>query len=135
MRRRLLTVGIAGALVCAVAPWIATGAFAQVAENPRDPLGVAIPYARGRLTHSGDHRLEGRSAHLRASHPFLLYQLGRDLVTRQFRLKEGAYGAPGAMTVPLYASHAADAGHGFARFARDHASSCGVCHSAMYREP
>lgn len=109
----------------------------QVPEGDKDPNGVRIPYARVRLVHSADVRQEGTTAFLRAYDPYLLYQLGRDLVQRQFTLAEGAYGRSGELSVPLYAggevrgpNHGSDA-----RFARDHTNSCGSCHSVPFREP
>src|SRR5919112_3480085 len=75
----------------------------QVPEGDKDPNGVRIPYARVRLVHSDDPRQEGTTAFLRAHDPYLLYQLGRDLVQRQFTLADGAYGRSGELSVPLYA--------------------------------
>ena len=109
----------------------------QVPVGDKDPNGVRIPYARLRLVHSDDARQKGTTAFLRAHDPYLLYQLGRDLVQRQFTLADGAYGRSGELSVPLYAggevrrsSHGSDA-----RFARDHTNSCGSCHSVPFREP
>ena len=127
--------------VVAVAVATAAGAMAlhgQVAQNARDPFGIAIPYRLVHLAHSVDVREEGTTAHLRAKDPFLLYQLGRDLVNRQFELKHGILGRPGDLSVPLYVGATrSNVVHGGSatRFARDHAASCGMCHSSVYREP
>src|SRR5258708_29337919 len=64
---------------------------AQVVYDAADPNLVAMPYPRVRLVHSMDHAQRGATAHLRAEDPFLLYQLGRDLVLRQFTQAEGVY--------------------------------------------
>lgn len=108
----------------------------QVPENDKDPNGVRIPYARIRLVHSEDAGQKGTTAFLRAYDPYLLYQLGRDLVQRQFTLADGAYGRSGELSVPLYAgAEVSGANHGSdARFARDHTNSCGSCHSMPFRE-
>lgn len=109
----------------------------QVPEDPHDPNGVAIPYPLLHLVHTTDVSQEGGTSYLRAYDPFLFYQLGRDLVQRQFSAKHGAYGRSGELSVPLYVSAPMENTNPQvnARFARDHASSCGVCHSIPYREP
>jgi hypothetical protein len=110
-------------------------ALGQIAENPDDPFLYAVPYPRTRLVHATDPSLAGATAHLRARDPFLLYQLGRDLVQVQFSLAQGAYGQPASLNVPLYVG-LADTVHGApSRFARDHTASCAMCHSSVYREP
>ena len=110
---------------------------AQVPQNRFDPTGLAIAYPHRHLVHSTDPTREGATAHLRATDPFLFYQLGRDLVLREYKLAEGTYGRPAAMNIPLYVSSAIQRAKLGAdvRFARDHAGSCGLCHSAPYREP
>ena len=111
---------------------------AQVAENPRDPFGIAIPYPFVHLVHSEDASKPGTTGYLRAHDPYLLYQLGRDLVNRQFELRHGVLGRSAELTVPLYvgiARNLASVHGGSPRFARDHAVSCGMCHSSVYREP
>lgn len=109
----------------------------QVPVSATDPNGVAIPYRRVRLVHSADVRLRGATAHLRDRDPFLLYQLGRDLVQLQFAPEDGAYGRAGELSVPLYAvGNVRQVTHGSeVRFGRDHTNSCGLCHSIPYREP
>ncbi len=109
--------------------------WAQVAENASDPTGTAIPYPLIHLVSSTDTAKRGATADLRAHDPFLLYQTGRDLVNRQFELKHGVYGRIGALDVPLYAEPTQGLVHGGARFARNHAASCGMCHSSVYSEP
>jgi di-heme oxidoreductase (putative peroxidase)/EF hand domain-containing protein len=123
-------------LVLAVLLLAARG-VAQVWENARDPTGILIPYRLVHLVHSRDLALKGATADLRSRDPFLFYQLGRDLVNRQFALKHGIYGQAGSLNVPLYARSSGTAlVHGMpARFARDHSSSCGMCHSSLFREP
>jgi hypothetical protein len=114
----------------------AVGVMAQVAENPADPSGNAIPYPFVHLIHSTDPSQRGTTADLRAHDPFLLYRTGRDLVNRQFELKHGAYGRTGALDVSLYVEPAKSLVHGVSpRFARGHAASCGMCHSSVYGEP
>jgi len=131
---KLLTLLAFGTLILFIR---AAGTFSQVPEGVEDPNGVRIPYARVRLVHSDDPRREGATAFLRTYDPYLLYQLGRDLVQRQFTPADGAYGRSGELSVPLYAggevrgpNHGSDA-----RFARDHTNSCGSCHSIPFREP
>jgi hypothetical protein len=119
---------------------LAVRGVAQVWENPRDPTGILIPYRLVHLVHSPHPALKGATADLRSRDPFLFYQLGRDLVNRQFELKHGIYGQPGVLNVPLYARSSSTTStalvHGVpARFARDHSSSCGMCHSSLFREP
>jgi hypothetical protein len=116
---------------------LAAQGAAQVWENARDPTGILIPYRLVHLVHSSDLALKGTTADLRSRDPFLFYQLGRDLVNRQFDLKHGIYGQTGSLNVPLYArSSRTTLVHGMpARFARDHSSSCGMCHSSLFREP
>jgi hypothetical protein len=133
-RVKLLTLVACGALLLFAR---AADTPSQIPEGDQDPNGVRIPYARVRLVHSDDARQEGTTAFLRARDPYLLYQLGRDLVQRQFTLADGAYGRSGELSVPLYAggevrgpNHGSDA-----RFARDHTNSCGSCHSIPFREP
>lgn len=131
-RTRTGTIAVLSALCLAGALRIG---LAQIAENPEDPLGVAIPYPRVHLIHSTDLAKPGTSGHLRATDPYLFFQLGRDLMHRQFELRHGAYGQAGSLSVPLYVGESGMAHGGSARFARDHAASCGMCHSSVYREP
>lgn len=109
--------------------------LAQIAENVEDPTGVSIPYPLVHLIHSTDLAKQGTSGQLRASDPFLSFQLGRDLMHRQFELRHGAYGRAGSLTVPLYVGPSGLVHGASARFARDHTASCGMCHSSVYREP
>ncbi len=134
-RGRAVPAALLGAAI-AVLLGAALRTDAQITENPKDPFGIAIPYPRVRLLHSGDPRQEGTSAHLRAYDPFLFYQTGRDLLHRQFSLAHGVLGQSGALAVPLYVGSTARLVHGApARFARDHSASCGMCHGSIYREP
>lgn len=105
-------------------------AAGQVAEG-RDALGLSLSYRLVHLQHTTDPKLPGGTAGLRANQPFLFYQLGRDLANRQYRLDQGAYGRPGGQDIPLYTAAAS----GGPRFSRDHAASCGMCHTRPYREP
>jgi len=108
-------------LVCAI------HGVSQVVVSDADPNGVSVPYAAEHLTHE-------TAEWLRANDPFLLYQLGRDLVNRVHARAAGALDRPGEMSVPLYAGDTAkDASR--VRFSRDHTSSCGFCHSMPAREP
>jgi hypothetical protein len=130
--KRILPLGLAllGSLAVLVP------APAQIAESPADATGVSIPYPLIHLIHSRDTEQPGTTGYFSRRDPFLLYQLGRDLLNRQFNLSHGLYGRPGELSVPLYAGQAPGPHHGgFARIARDHASSCGFCHSIPYREP
>lgn len=115
----------------------AVPAFPQVAHSSYDPNGIAIPYQRVRLVHSQDIKLKGATGNLRAFDPFLFYQLGRDLLTRQFSLKEGLYGRSGEQSVPLYIRTKVDSHNQGtdARFSRDDTASCASCHSMPPREP
>lgn len=124
---------VLGVVILLSLSWAGPGLVGQVTENPRDPFGIALVYPFVHLVHSPDSSAAGGTAHLRNHHPFLLYQLGRDLVQRQFRLSEGVYGRVGALDVDLYVvpSRRLET----ARFGRDHAASCGMCHSSVYREP
>ncbi len=112
-------------------------AFAQIPESDNDPRGLSIPYPFVHLAHSDDSELAGTSANLRAHDPFLFYQLGRDLVQRQFRLNHGVRGKVGLLNIPLYIGTEVEGSkHGVdARFAREHTNSCGSCHSIPFREP
>ncbi len=137
MRRLLAGLGalaVASALVLGTLP-----GRAQIAESAEDPTGVSIPYPLVHLVHSTDPGLEGATAQLLRDDPFLLYQLGRDLLQRQFRLEHGVYGRTGEQSVPLYVERRGAGGaasHGApSRFSRDHTASCGFCHSIPYREP
>ncbi|MEL7061833.1 MAG: di-heme oxidoredictase family protein, partial [Acidobacteriota bacterium] len=133
LRRRLAALGAVAALALTAGP-----AAAQVVETKTDPFQYGIPYDRVRLVHSSDVTAEGATAHLRATDPYLLYQLGRDLTQLQFKLEHGAYGNPGSLDVPLYVGGLGRGGvvHGVpARFARDHTASCAMCHSVVPREP
>jgi hypothetical protein len=117
-----------------------TAARAQLAESRTDATGISIPYPFVHLVHADDTGRGGGTAQLRGYDPFLFYQLGRDLLRRQFTLPQGLYGRSGELSVPLYLGPAAAAGatpvHGVpARFARDDASSCIFCHSSPYHEP
>lgn len=124
------------ALALLAALSLAAAALAQITENPLDPSGIAILHPRVRLIHSHDPELEGTTAWLRQNDPFLLYQLGRDLVNRQYEREHGVLGSPGTLDVPLYVSMPERMAHGVpARFAREHSASCGMCHSSVYREP
>lgn len=122
---------------CFLALAAAYPAKGQVAENPKDPTGISIPHQRIRLVHSTDIAQEGTSGHLKSRDPFLFYQTGRDLLHRQFQLEHGIYGNPSSLSVPLYVGLPEGTPvHGrSARFAREHTSSCGMCHSSLYREP
>lgn len=122
------------ALLLALAP---TGSpvGAQVPQSAGDLLGNAIPYPRIHLAASRDRSQVGTPVELRANDPFLLYQLGRDLVNRQFTASEGAFGGSGELDVTLYADQRSVEDASRARFARGHAASCGTCHSSPYREP
>jgi len=113
------------ALLTAAAP-------GQIPESATDPNGVAIPYPLVHLMM--DPAIEGSTGWLRQRDPFLLYQLGRDLTHRQYSVAHGALGQSGRMSVPLDVG--AEPRHGAdARFGKDHAASCGMCHSMPYREP
>jgi hypothetical protein len=114
-----------------------THLFSQVPESRTDPNGIAIPYPMLHLIHTTDVKKVGGTAELRASDPFLLYQLGRDLINRQFKLSDGVMGRSGEMDIPLYVrAKVKHANHGSdVRFGRDHTSSCGACHSIPFREP
>jgi hypothetical protein len=107
----------------------------QVPESPGDPYGVALSVPLVHLVHTDDPAPQGGTAHLRAEDPFLLYQLGRELVQRQYTLDLGALGQSGELTVPLYVRRGPASSAPVARFARGHATSCGACHSVPYREP
>ncbi len=104
----------------------------QVMQSDTDPNGVSIPYPFVHLVHSMDASLVGATGWLRTNDPFLFYQLGRDLTNRIYLLREGALDRPGEMNVPLYIG---ERGTAAVRFARDHAASCGFCHSMPPREP
>jgi Di-haem oxidoreductase, putative peroxidase len=138
-QRRL--VAVIGLSVAALVVSATVRGRAQVAENAGDPTGIAIPYPLVHLHHSNDVDLEGTTGYLRAKDSYLLYQLGRDLVNRQFELKHGVLGRSGELSVPLYVGMAGVTQNtvsvhgGSPRFARDHAVSCGMCHSSVYREP
>ncbi|HSF39628.1 MAG TPA: di-heme oxidoredictase family protein [Thermoanaerobaculia bacterium] len=111
-------------------------ARAQIAETPNDATGVSIPYPLIHLVHSRDASPPGTTGDFSRRDPFLLYQLGRDLLNRQYQLSHGVYGRPGELSIPLYINDPEGPQHGaLARIARDHASSCGFCHSIPYREP
>lgn len=132
----LATVGLVSLILVSHGSAIRT--HAQVAEYALDPFGISIPYPLVHLIHSEDVTKVGTVAYLRANDPYLLYTLGRDLVNRQFELRHGVLGRPAELTVPLYVGVTRQASlvHGAApRFARDHAASCGLCHSSVYREP
>jgi hypothetical protein len=124
------------ALALTAAGLLAIQAAAQIGESAEDPTGVSIPYPLVHLVHAVDRTQPGSTAQLANDDPFLLYQLGRDLLNRQFRLEHGVYGRTGEASVPLYVERAGKLTHGIpARFARDHTASCGFCHSMPYREP
>src|SRR5205809_5889588 len=112
---------------CVVAgAWVlAAPLLAQVPQSRTDPNGVAIPYPRVRLL-QGPEDAPGTTAWLRVHDPFLLYELGRDLVNREFSAAEGAFGRSGDLSVPLYASGPDRSGKP-ARFARDNTPSCASC--------
>ncbi|WP_425100864.1 di-heme oxidoredictase family protein [Tropicibacter sp. S64] len=112
---------------------MATPLAAQVAERQDDLYGLALPYPLVHLIHSRDITQEGTTGQLMAEDPFLLYTLGRDLIRRQYTFENGAFGQTGDASIPLYAG---GAGRDLApRFARDHANSCGACHSMPHPEP
>lgn len=130
-RRDLLSALIALPLALA-----AGAGWAQVTENPDDPSRIAIPYPRVRLVHAEGADREGTTGWLLRHDPFLVYQLGRDLLQRQFSRAHGALGAPARDAVDLYVGLPARAAHGAPpRFVREHSASCGMCHSSVYREP
>jgi len=121
------------ALSCGLAALVRS----QVPETDVDPNGVAIPYPFVHLVHSAEASHAGTTGWLRANDPFLLYQLGRDLVQRIYTRRQGALDRPGELSVPLYVDRTDHdpLDHHFARLARDHAASCGFCHSMPSREP
>lgn len=129
---RALRIVVAACALHGLLPGSAAG-LPQLPTDPVDPTGTAVPYPRIHLRSDPRPDLPGTTGHLRAHDPFLLYQLGRHLVHRQFRPEEGAYGRAGAMDAPLYGTPSAPPGP--ARFATDHANACGLCHSAPYGEP
>jgi|HubBroStandDraft_3_1064219.scaffolds.fasta_scaffold00306_6 hypothetical protein len=133
-RAATLALVAAGGLCAAVA--LRLPLAAQVAESANDPTGVSIPYPLVHLVHSSDDGKVGATGWFGRRDPFLLYQLGRDLLNRSFQLKHGAYGRPAELSVPLYREDPEGPQNGpLARIARDHTSSCGFCHSSPYREP
>ncbi|HTQ78694.1 MAG TPA: di-heme oxidoredictase family protein [Thermoanaerobaculia bacterium] len=114
----------------------ALGASAQIAESPQDPTGVSVLYPLVHLVHSTDAGQSGTTADFSRRDPFLLYQLGRDLLNRSFLLRQGAYGKAAELSVPLYREDPDGKVYGpLARLARDHTASCGFCHAIPYREP
>lgn len=133
--RRKEKVFVAFFVVALCCGWILPAGIAQLAENAEDPTGIAIPYPLVHLIHSTDGTKPGTSGQLRASDPFLFFQLGRDLMHRQFELRHGAYGRAATLSVPLYVGPSGRVHGGSTRFARDHSASCGMCHSSVYREP
>jgi hypothetical protein len=126
-----------GRLLAALALCALPGAAtAQIAESSTDPTGVSIPYPMVHLVHSADLGKLGGTGDLARRDPFLFYQLGRDLLNRQFQLSHSLYGRAAELSVPLYREEADNLSHGeLSRIARDHTSSCGFCHSIPYREP
>lgn len=138
MNRRCLPAATAVALLSLVHPRASAPVSGQVAEHPLDPFGISIPYRLVHLIHSSDTTKAGTTGYLRAYDPYLLYTLGRDLIHRQFELKHGVLGRSAELTVPLYVGVVRNSSlvhGGVPRFARDHAASCGMCHSSVYREP
>lgn len=132
-----MTLRVSVAVACGwLACWIAAGAAParQVPVDSHDPNGLALTGRLLHLVHSTDETAPGTTAHLRVKDPWLLYQLGRELTQRKFVGEEGVYGRAGELSVPMYVGPGAEPGS-VARFARDHAASCGSCHSIPYREP
>ena len=122
-----------------VALLIARGAAAQLAERPggsrddpidtpRDLSGLSIKNPRVRVVHTTDPALEGGSLWLQEMDPWLGYQLGRNLLQREFRERDGVYGDAGKLDGPLLQDGATR------MMTRAHVSSCAVCHNSPYRD-
>ncbi len=131
-----LAPALLGVAALAVALGVPRSASAQVAESDNDPTGISIPYPLVHLVHGAGAAQPGTTGQLQDEDPFLLYQLGKDLLNRQFRPSHGVYGRSGEHSVPLYVDRPEVVTHGgSSRFTRDHTASCGFCHSTPYREP
>lgn len=112
--------------------------WSQAIESQDDPYGISLPYPFVHLQQGSSASQQGTTRHLKAHDPWLLYLLGRDLVRRHFELTQGAFGHTGEASVPMYAGpldQAMERDSKVPRFARDHASSCLVCHSNPRPDP
>src|SRR3954468_11331090 len=97
-------------------------------DTPRDLSGLSIKNPRVRVVHTTDAALAGGSMYLQEVDPWLGYAWGRSLFQRNFRDRDGAYGEAGkldGLLLPDGATKMMDRGH---------ASSCGACHNAPYRD-
>lgn len=97
-------------------------------ELPRDISGLSIKSPRVRIVHTTDPALEGGSLYLQQVDPWLGYQLGRNLLQREFRERDGVYGDSGKLDGPLLSDGVTK------MMTRSHVNSCAVCHNTPYRD-
>jgi hypothetical protein len=122
-----LFVGFASLI--AVVAIVATGALSQ------DIGGSEASHPFRNLV-QGDEMTPGSTRYMRARDRFRLFQLGRDLIQRNFTRRDGAMARPGELTIPLYVNESTQSdGINAYRMRRDHASSCGFCHSNPPGQP
>ena len=110
--------------------------MSQMGEDSLEPNGTSSPNKFVHLFHSTDLSVDGGTQALRSTDPFLFYEIGRELVHRQFPVDQGVVSHPGQMSVPLFVSGGIrPSAHGSdVRFARDHSISCDFCHALPARE-
>lgn len=97
-------------------------------ERPRDLTGRSVKTPRVRAVHSTDPEKAGTTAYLLERDPWLAFQRGRELMLREFSRRDGVFGNSGELDGPRLqdgVSHMA---------ARDHASSCAMCHNVPWRD-
>jgi hypothetical protein len=104
------------------------GAGDDPIDLPRDLSGLSIKSPRVRCVHTTDPSLAGGSMYLQRVDPWLGYQLGRDLLQRELRDRDGVNGDAGKLDGPLLSDGASK------MQTRSHVSSCAACHNTPYRD-
>lgn len=96
-------------------------------QTPRDLTGRSPKWRKIPLKRGRDRREPGSSRFLIHQDPWLAYQIGKDLLLREYSLGEGAFSQAGKLGGPRLEDGATKI------LTRGTAGSCGTCHNVPYQ--
>lgn len=105
------------------------GTSTDTSAGPKDLTGLSVKTPRIRVVHTTDPELAGGSMYFQVYDPFLAFKMGKDLTQREFRFRDGVFGAPG---ISGFKGKLSD-GESPAIVGNDQ-TSCGGCHNMPYRD-